>query len=431
MSFIKAVRGDEPPRPIHDIPLPAGQWDATPRAAAALAREVTNIQHAAEGTRNHTLNVAAFNLGQLIAAGEIAEPAVTQAIGDAALMAGLDIREIRATIRSGYAKGTLKPRTPNKPSVPPAPHPVPGGTDTPTHDIPQAIDWDELWTRPDNDEWLLEPLIAPGRQTVIYSPAKVGKSLLALQIAVAIANGRPTLGVPTAATPVLYIDFENDPVHDLRSRLVEMGLGPADLGNLTYLSYPTIHPMDTPAGAAHMERILDHYSPGLVVIDTISRAVQGEENSNDTWTALYRLTGLVLKRKGISLLRLDHSGKDETKGQRGGSAKTGDVDAVWRMHEVVRDEAYRLDCELKRMHVDQTTIDLRRTFDPLGHQVTTEHAGQAKERAILKLLDDAGLPLDVGRPTASDLVRAAGIRVRNATLASILKKRQGALGDYE
>jgi hypothetical protein len=56
-----------------------------------------------------------------------------------------------------------------------------------------------------------------------------------------------------------------------------------------------------------------------VVIDTVSRAIDGEENSNDTW----------LNQLGIAMIRLDHSGKDETKGMRGGSAKSGDVDAVW------------------------------------------------------------------------------------------------------
>ena len=36
------------------------------------------------------------------------------------------------------------------------------------------------------------------------------------------------------------------------------------------------------------------------------------------------------------MVRLDHTGKDQTKGQRGGSAKYGDVDAVWKLTEVVK-----------------------------------------------------------------------------------------------
>ena len=59
----------------------------------------------------------------------------------------------------------------------------------------------------------------------------------------------------------------------------------------------------------------------------------GEENDNDTWLNLYKHTGLALKQAQVAMIRLDHTGKDETKGQRGGSAKAGDVDAIWKLTE--------------------------------------------------------------------------------------------------
>ena len=43
---------------------PAAAW-----ANAALDREVANVANAGEGTRNDTLNTAAFNLGQIVAGG--------------------------------------------------------------------------------------------------------------------------------------------------------------------------------------------------------------------------------------------------------------------------------------------------------------------------------------------------------------------------
>jgi hypothetical protein len=429
MSWLEQFRPTPNPAAGPTTPGPA----AAGFEAHVITGEVNNVLRATEGARNHTLNRAAFNLAQILPA-DMWRPQL-EAAGAAT---GLSPTEIARTIDSGIKGAERNPRPPERMprgSVRPVQDlpSLDGYSDTPAgpQGIPEALDWRELWEREARDEWILEPFIAPGRQTVIYSLPKVGKSLLALQMAVAISRGAPTLGVPTTKTPVLYIDFENDPVHDVRSRLMEMGHGPEDLDGLIYLSYPSIAPMDTEAGARQMDAILDHYRPGLVIIDTISRAVSGEENSNDTWTALYRLTGLVLKRKGISLLRLDHSGKDETRGQRGGSAKMGDVDAVWRMSEVVRDNAYRLDCELKRMAIDETTIELRREHDPLAHHVATEPAGVTREKAILDLLDKAGIPRDAGRDQCAPIVRAAGIRVRNGTLAEIVRRRRGVLAEYE
>ena len=70
----------------------------------------------------------------------------------------------------------------------------------------------------------------------------------------------------------------------------------------------------------------------VVVIDTTGRAVEGEENSADTYREFARTTGLSLKAAGIAMLRTDHAGKDKGKsGQRGSSAKNDDVDLVYHM----------------------------------------------------------------------------------------------------
>ena len=62
------------------------------------------------GTRNVTLNRAAFSLGQLVAAGLIPPiPVITSLIG-AARHAGLTEEEAVRTVRSGMDAGARKPR---------------------------------------------------------------------------------------------------------------------------------------------------------------------------------------------------------------------------------------------------------------------------------------------------------------------------------
>lgn len=79
-------------------------------AAKALEAELALVQQAPEGTRNDTLNRAAFNLGQLVAAGVLERTGVERALEMAASTAGLTEREIRATVRSGIEGGMKQPR---------------------------------------------------------------------------------------------------------------------------------------------------------------------------------------------------------------------------------------------------------------------------------------------------------------------------------
>jgi hypothetical protein len=77
---------------------------------AALARERVAVAAAPPGRRNATLNRAAFNLGQLVAAGLLDSEEVRAVLLAAALEAGNPKGKARATIESGLRGGAVKPR---------------------------------------------------------------------------------------------------------------------------------------------------------------------------------------------------------------------------------------------------------------------------------------------------------------------------------
>ncbi len=114
---------------VHAVPSDA-------YAAAALAREVERVAQATEGTRNATLNEAAYNLGQLVGSGALAAGVVEDALTSAALAAGLGEREARRTIGSGLSAGRSQPR-----QVPERRLPTTGGA--PALE-PAAAPWPEL-----------------------------------------------------------------------------------------------------------------------------------------------------------------------------------------------------------------------------------------------------------------------------------------------
>ena len=99
-----------PPPPRARTPISLKINGASAYARAALAGEVTIVSSAKEHTRNHTLYLAAFKLGGLVAAGVLAERAARDALAGAAQAAGLPEDEAAKTITSGLAAGVTRPR---------------------------------------------------------------------------------------------------------------------------------------------------------------------------------------------------------------------------------------------------------------------------------------------------------------------------------
>ncbi|MGX6604563.1 bifunctional DNA primase/polymerase [Micromonosporaceae bacterium Da 78-11] len=101
------------PQPLRATPARAWHANrAAPYAEAALQRECQTL--AAMGPdsgRNHALNRAAFNLGQLAAAGQLDPGEIGDALAAAAASCGLGEREAARTIASGLTAGQRSPRT--------------------------------------------------------------------------------------------------------------------------------------------------------------------------------------------------------------------------------------------------------------------------------------------------------------------------------
>lgn len=298
-----------------------------------------------------------------------------------------------------------------------------------------ALDWHELWADESEEEWIVEPILPARRLVAVYSPPKVGKSLLMLELAVAMARGTEVLGTtPERQYRVLYVDFENDPKVDTRDRLKAMGQTPGDLDNLIVLSFPTMAALDTAAGAEELLAAAEVYACEVIVIDTVSRAIKGEENENDTWLNFYRHTGLAVKQAGLALIRLDHTGKDEAKGQRGGSAKSGDVDAVWRLSKVT-ETTFRLDCEAARLPIAEKTIVLHREVSPkLRHRVDAAGAmaaWSAKVDRLVDLLDANGVPDDASQSVVRKWKSERGETAGNDLIAEVVRLRKGRLASWD
>ena len=86
--------------------------DLSAWARTALLGEANRVRTAPMGQRNHTLNRAAFSLGQIVGTGVLAEDTVERVLSESAVAAGLGDRESIRTIRSGLSAGRQHPRRP-------------------------------------------------------------------------------------------------------------------------------------------------------------------------------------------------------------------------------------------------------------------------------------------------------------------------------
>lgn len=114
-GWLAGLAGRKPAPPAPVMPRVTVTHDGRGYAAAALRGEADAVRAAARGHRNDQLNRSAFALGQLVAAGHLAESDVTSALTSAAESAGLvaddGMSQVQRTIASGLSAGAAKPRT--------------------------------------------------------------------------------------------------------------------------------------------------------------------------------------------------------------------------------------------------------------------------------------------------------------------------------
>jgi hypothetical protein len=288
--------------------------------------------------------------------------------------------------------------------------------------LPEAVDWPRFWAREDaGAHWWIEPIIPVGRMVVIYAQHKLGKSLLTLDMVAAMASGRSALGNPVVpAKHVTYLDLEmtEDDVHE---RLEDLGYGPdIDLSHLHYYSLPSLPPLDTAEGGRVLRALTRRDGSECVVIDTMAGAVEGEENAADTYRAFHRHTAQPLKADKVTVTRLDHAGKDPTKGQRGASAKGDGPDLVWELTKGPGQSLVLRRTDSRVSWVPEQ-VTLERNEEPLLRHVVSPYSWPAGTAETAAALTELGIGGDATTEQAITALRKAEKGKRRAAVCAALR----------
>lgn len=179
---------------------------------------------------------------------------------------------------------------------------------------------------------LLSPVLPVQGIGILYAPRGIGKTFVALSVAVAVASGGAVFDW-RAPTPkrTLYVDGEM-PATAMQSRLAAliggMAVPPHALKNLTLIT-PDLQPCPMPdLSTMSGQMALEPYLKGvdMVVLDNIATLCRtGKENESQSWQVMQSWL-LDLRRRGITVLLIHHAGKSGD--QRGTSAREDIMDTV-------------------------------------------------------------------------------------------------------
>ena len=285
--------------------------------------------------------------------------------------------------------------------------------------------WSQLVNEEFELEWLVEGLWPTGKHLHLFAAHKTGKSLWSLHVAVSLAMGRdPFTGAVIPIHDVTYIDREMTR-QDLQERLFDMGLSQAmktgELDPLHYHFYPNIGYLDTVEGGMKLMQWVQKDNSDVVILDTLSRVVKGEENSNDTYKNFYNCTGSLLKANGVALLRLDHEGHQQGH-SRGASSKADDVDLVYRLKTV--DSGLVLEMQFARIAYVKKTLTINVGTDLLTFTSTDHQSWPAGTMERVKQLDALDVPTGLSFRKTQRWLREHGHSVgKNEVLTSAIKYR--------
>lgn len=216
-------------------------------------------------------------------------------------------------------------------------------------------------------EFVVEGIVPQGL-SLLVSKSKIGKSWLALGMAVGVANGGKALGSRDCARgEVLYADLENPPPRTQRRLKRTLADEPCPPGIFFTNSWPA---MDRGALESLGHWLDAHPAAKLVIVDTVAKvwpAKMGGPGINAYYAEYQLLSAFkdLADRRGIALVLIHHKSKsaqdDQLDQVSGTAAFVGVPDAVLVLDRQRGQAESKLYVTGREVHEQE----LRVTFDPI------------------------------------------------------------------
>jgi len=214
----------------------------------------------------------------------------------------------------------------------------------PTPQLLNIEAWDTIKDEPVN--WIIDNVLPDKGFAALYGPPGSYKSFIALDIAEAVATGRPWMGNEVSKPgAVLYIAGEGHGGIGARIKACKINHQTKDGAQIYVIRYQ----LNLRSSADDFNLLMESIYAliertgielRLVQIDTLARAFGGgNENDSQDMGAFIHNAGKLQRKLDCALMVLHHSGKDQTKGLRGHSSLLGAVDTqleLLKLEQVVK-----------------------------------------------------------------------------------------------
>lgn len=179
---------------------------------------------------------------------------------------------------------------------------------------------EEIKSRP-LPECLVEGLIVEKTLAALYGPSGVGKSFLALDLAMAVAAGGVVWEREASQGLVIYIVAEGEGGFPARVQAWETAHAPAPRRTIIFLEMPVDLSDEQQVrdfiGEAQKVAMNSKVSIALVVVDTLARCMSGQENSTDDMKLAVEGADNIRRALDAAVLLVHHSKKDDAENMRG------------------------------------------------------------------------------------------------------------------
>ncbi len=213
------------------------------------------------------------------------------------------------------------------------------------------LEYGELEDLPDT-AWFIDKLFPLGGLSLIFSPPNLGKSLMALDMALRISKGKNWGGRETVMSDVLYVATEGarSAVRDRVRAWQQFNSDHANIDNVVWYTRD-IKVLPKRMDEHELDQVIQGamdlgYWPEFVIIDTLNYAIDGDENDNTHMGEVAKhLNGLknkewtdsagVVRDYNPTILLVHHTPKSDSRTARGAGALEGAVDSSLMIEEVM------------------------------------------------------------------------------------------------
>lgn len=203
----------------------------------------------------------------------------------------------------------------------------------------ESMDFEELYNMGSQAvDYLIPGLLPKGESVLLVAMPKVGKSLLAVDVAYAVATGEDGfLGETCATGRVLYVSVDESR-DSVVKKMKNRGFRPCDKDSIRIVTTFSISQLPK------LEAEIETFKPTLVIIDSLKRITKGleiSENSAEFSDNVYTISELC-NRYGAACLLIHHSNKNTesigVENVRGSTAIAGACGNTWILNRVGKED---------------------------------------------------------------------------------------------